>query len=48
MKNLPSLGRILCYAVIAACLIAALILAPSVAALNAEVQRVRARTWSPT
>ena len=47
MKNLPSLGRILCYAVIAACLIAALILAPSVAALNAEVQRVRATTPTP-
>ncbi len=47
MKHLPSLARILCYAVIAVCLVAAIILGVSVIELNGEVQRVRALTPTP-
>lgn len=47
MKQLPSLPRLICYTVVAVCLIAALLLGISVAELNTEVQRVRALTPTP-
>lgn len=47
MKTRPSLARILLYILLAAFLIAAIIMAATVAELNTEVQRVRSLTPTP-
>ena len=47
MKSRPSVAQLLCYIILAALIVAAVLLGSTVASLNTEVQRVRSLTPTP-